>query len=541
MKTFKYVNKRYFVVSALVITGALLVWFYSPSLKGGSRGSEDIASHHSLLTSAGIVHPATVMQADLYPTLDKASEIPTATEQVYGGIVSHHFYMEEEISKLFLQLRNQSPSVVVIVGPNHFNAGNSDIQTSTAPYVTPFGQLDPDLPLISRLVADGAASHEEFAFEREHSIAALVSFTKKVFPHTKLLPIIIRRNTSPARTEQLSVELEKILPKDALVLASVDFSHHLDRFAADFHDSQSVPALLSADFNRIRNVEVDSPQSLEVLMRYLQSRGALHMKYKNTNQAVYGGNVASDDVTSYVFAGFTKGSSLTSGSVTFLHLGSFDADTLESNEGQTLYALGGPENNFLRGTDLKVVGATGNDCALNSVPSLARYKLQIFRAGKCSERVVIGNDVQTGHVGFIYVGTGDDVQTLVMSARENYNYIVVQSVSSEEARGSLDAGASAAFIDDGASKIELYKNRPIIHLASSGKSGFSAGIVFNPISVSNIKSGSPSNRASAILYIFPYQTKNNQLIRPEISERLKSCKQILSDLKNTDGCMVSVQ
>ncbi len=591
MKTFKHANKKYLSLGALVIAGVLFVWLLAPRLSKeglGEANNAGLKSHVSLLTSGGITHAATVMQPDLYPTLNKVDEVPIETEKVYGGIVSHHFYMEEDISKLFLQLRNQSPSVVVIVGPNHFNAGNADIQTSIASYATPFGQLESDLPLISSLVADGVAAHEEFAFEREHSIAALVGFTKRVFPNTKLVPIIIRRSTSPARTVQLAAELNKILPKDALVLASVDFSHHLDRFAAGFHDSQSVSALLSTDFNRIRNLEVDSPQSLEVLMRYLQSRGALYMEYKNTNQALYGGNLLSDDVTSYIFAKFTAsfgspsqgGESSSSslqegrlggvivkpgdaskvsttpsnslpsgggqeGTATFLHFGNFDAKTLKSNEDKALYALGGPENNFLRGGDLKVVGTSGDDCALNGIPTLARYSLQIFRAGKCAERVIVGSDIQTGNVGFMYAGPGDDLEGLLSNAKENYKYLIVQTKNLAQAKISIDAGADAVFVEDFLSKVELYKNKPIIHLAAPGQSGFSTGIVFgdfSPQTWGESPSASGGERGRfATIYLFPYYIKNNELTRPDISERLRTCKQILAGLKNVDGCSASIQ
>lgn len=583
------------MVSALVIAGALLVWsFYwvgvfsgSPPKVGGVRGG--------MKESATVIHPATVMQPDLYPTLNKVDEIPAATEKVYGGIVSHHFYMEEDIGKLFLQLRQQNPSVVVIVGPNHFNAGNADIQTSSASYTTPFGQLDGDLPLISRLVADGAATHEEFAFEREHSIGALVGFTKKVFPNAKLLPIIIRRSTSPGRTEQLAAELEKILPQDALVLASVDFSHHLDRFAAGFHDSQSVAALLSVDFNRIRSLEVDSPQSLEVLMRYLESRGALHMEYKNTNQAVYGGNLMSDDVTSYVFAKFTSSSSpppqegspsssspnigpatperkrgeearrgiisnivppltppiLGGGkdTATLLHLGIFNAGMLESNEGKALYALGGPENNFLRGGDLKVIG-TNNKTSCNSarIPALERYKINVFNSQSCANTFVFGSENRNYNVGFISIAQGENVSKAVAIQKKNYAYVAVQVPASAEAQSAIDYGADAVFIQDGAAKVELYKNKPIIHHPASNTSGFSTGVVFNPAGASNIAEASSDSspkigeaRWGIKLYTFPYQLKNNQLTRLDISARLKSCKQILTGLKNVDGCSASIQ
>ena len=80
-------------------------------------------------------HFAYFMQSDFYTgILESEIEIVEPTDKkIYGGIVSHHFYMEREIAKFFGKFGGQSPRTIVILGPNHFNAGNGD---SDAPTVT---------------------------------------------------------------------------------------------------------------------------------------------------------------------------------------------------------------------------------------------------------------------------------------------------------------------------------------------------------------------------------------------------------------------
>ena len=46
--------------------------------------------------------------------------------------------------------------------------------------------------------------------------------------------------------------------------------------------------------------------SLRALMKYLELKNAKTMRYQNTNQALVSGSLDSKDVTSYVFASFTK-------------------------------------------------------------------------------------------------------------------------------------------------------------------------------------------------------------------------------------------
>jgi predicted class III extradiol MEMO1 family dioxygenase len=105
----------------------------------------------------------------------------------------------------------------------------------------------------------------------------------------------------------LAENLDQILPKNAVVISSVDFSHHLNRVASKFHDQRSISAIKSFDYGRVLTSEIDSPASIYTLLRYLELRGIQKMAYKSVNSADFTGNILSDDVTSYLFAHFTRG------------------------------------------------------------------------------------------------------------------------------------------------------------------------------------------------------------------------------------------
>jgi AmmeMemoRadiSam system protein B len=518
----------FLIIGALVLAGALLAYLYyrTPDTADESAAVKTMADRSARYTQEAprVVHPATVMQADLYPSLESPEKVQVVTEKVYGGIVSHHFYMEPEIGKLFLELREQKPSAVVMVGPNHFNAGRGDILVSKAAYDTPFGTLAPASALADTLINNKAAIYEEDPFGREHSIGALVGFVKKVWPDTTLLPIIIKRTASGERVENLATELSQALPADALVLASVDFSHHLDRFAAEFHDSQSVSALRNADTTRYRSLEVDSPQSLEVLTRYLQAKGALRMQYTNTNQAIFSGSLLSDDVTSYVFAKFMQGKPVQDSTATFIHYGNFTIDALGAEEGKALYNLAGPEYNLLRGGDLKVAGTSS--CDVQTIPALAPFKIQLFHTSKCADTAPKSVSLPQNSVGFVRVGSASSWAEIVDRFMNLYPVRVVQTTSVALAKQALDAGSQVAFVENSEPKVELYKNKPIIHIGKTGGSGMSAGMVFGE---------------RVRLYLFPYEIKNSLLVRPSIEERIEICEKVLPGLPGVDGCSLDIR
>ena len=309
-------------------------------------------------------HYALFKQPDFYTGLINADNQPVAEEKVFGGIVSHHFFVEKEIARFFLPLRKQQPKVVVIIGPNHFNAGHNAMLTTQYPYITPWGNLEPDLELSNKLAASGLITVEERPFEKEHSISALVSFVKYTFPDTKLIPIILKKNVSQARLDELVTQLDILLPKDSLVIASVDFSHHSNRVVADFHDEKSLATIQSFDFESLARLEIDSPSSIYATLRFLEKRGAQKTSYfKHLNSATFANNLSSEDVTSYLFAHFIKGKSTTNGAVSVLHFGDmiFNGVVGEmiKNKQDPFQKIAGVEGNFLRGMDAVVANLEG--------------------------------------------------------------------------------------------------------------------------------------------------------------------------------------
>ncbi|OWK27023.1 MAG: AmmeMemoRadiSam system protein B [Parcubacteria group bacterium GW2011_GWA2_38_13b] len=313
-------------------------------------------------------------------------------EKIFGGILSHHLLAASEISKYFANLKNKKFGTVVLIGPDHFGIGD-EISVSEYPYKTPWGFLQSDRTNIVKLIDNEAAAPNEKAFEGEHSISSLVSYIKYFFPDTKFIPIVIKRNASEKKLENLSQALDKILPDDSLVLASVDFSHHLGATAAEFHDETSIAAITNFDYARILRLEIDSPPSIYVLLKYLEKRGAKKIKYKNANSANLSGNFESDDITSYLFAYFTKGFLEENEGISILNFGDamFDRWVKEKiqKDKDPFELIKGAEGNFLKGTDFIVLNLEGPITAVSD----CQKKLIAFRFEPSAAKLLFQNNI----------------------------------------------------------------------------------------------------------------------------------------------------
>lgn len=301
-------------------------------------------------------HYAYVLDKDQYTYFKKESEVSPVENQVLGGILSHHFFTEKYISEFFYKLKKQKPSVIVILSPNHFYAGSAPIATSRLPYQTPWGQINPALEIIDALEKDKLVRTDEYIFNREHGISVPVGFLPKTFPDAKIVPIAIKRFVNAKQMASLAKQLDKILPEDALVLASIDFSHHLNIHSTTFHDAVSEAALKSSDFASIYNLEIDSPPSLYAFLEYMKLRNGRLADLIRTNQAEISKNPESEDITSYFFALYDQQRDQASEnpSISLTQWPLFESlDHISFNE-----AFTGPEQNNLRGQQISIIPYT---------------------------------------------------------------------------------------------------------------------------------------------------------------------------------------
>jgi len=220
---------------------------------------------------------------------------------VIAGIVPHHLLACGLIAQWFDGVANkQQPSVVVIIGPNHQNIGQGAVLVSDAVWYTPYGDLNPDSAIVTSLVRSGMALKDERVFVTEHSISGIVPFVRKSFPRSNVVPIILKDRLDQKSSQALGKFLDRILPDDALVLASTDFSHYVSSSVADQNVHTIIPILLKKYVGSISDIHVDSKPTLSVLFEFNTFRSISAKLVTNSNAAKIMGQMDIPEVTSYI-------------------------------------------------------------------------------------------------------------------------------------------------------------------------------------------------------------------------------------------------
>ncbi|MDD3284422.1 MAG: AmmeMemoRadiSam system protein B [Patescibacteria group bacterium] len=283
--------------------------------------------------------------------------------KVYGGIIPHHLIVKDKIASFFEGIKNENYKTIILVGPNHFDNGKNNIIASNAMWITPYGNIEPDSKLIKKLNLEISES----PFDSEHSISGLVSFIKYSFPNTKIVPIIVKLGTTEEELTQLATTITNSVNIDeVLFISSIDFSHYQSSNTANFHDTRSNSIISSFDFDRIYQMEIDSPPSAYLLLKYLELNKLQksELLFSTDSGTLIGKKYV--ETTSHNIFYFMRGEKLNNNVLNFLFFGDvmLDRNVKTKIKNSDLdYILkdfsGGEENRFFKGLDFVSLNLEG--------------------------------------------------------------------------------------------------------------------------------------------------------------------------------------
>src|ERR1041385_3399696 len=154
-----------------------------------------------------------------------------SVDKIAGMTVNHHLLAPNLIAKEFSLVATDKPITVILISPNHFMRGSGGVITSKFDWQTPYGVLQTNQDLVVKLEQLDLVNIDEAPFDQEHGINNIVGFIKRSMPNATFVPLIIKENATNTQIDQLAADL----PKDALIVGSLDFSHYLVSNGAEFH------------------------------------------------------------------------------------------------------------------------------------------------------------------------------------------------------------------------------------------------------------------------------------------------------------------
>lgn len=181
-------------------------------------------------------------------------ELPTRGDtkrDIIGCVVPHAGYMYSGpvAAHVYAELAEQeTPETVVILSPNHTGTG-SLISLSNEDWETPFGEVETDRETVDALfrTCEGL-DLDETAHKYEHSLEVQLPFLQYIYGDFKMVPICLM-SPSMEILDEIAGCLSKI-GKDALIIASSDFTHYESHESASRKDNNAISHILNMDERR---------------------------------------------------------------------------------------------------------------------------------------------------------------------------------------------------------------------------------------------------------------------------------------------------
>jgi len=197
----------------------------------------------------------------------KQDKTKPSREIISGLIVPHHLLAKDIIAATFAYASRGDYQNIVLLSPDHFDAGQKEISVTERDFSTVFGIITSNKEIARQLKELSFVGEGDF-FYREHGLGAQLPFIKYYFPQAKIIAITFKPTTSRDKLDQVIAILEKTLAPNSLIIQSTDFSHYLSPGQAILEDTESINMIKGENVGQALDLgqpaNIDSTASLYI-------------------------------------------------------------------------------------------------------------------------------------------------------------------------------------------------------------------------------------------------------------------------------------
>lgn len=197
-----------------------------------------------------------------------------------GGVVPHAGYQYSGRVAASVYGRLPEAETYIILGPNHTGYG-SPVAVSGQDWSTPLGKVETDVELVNALPRR-IIDFDETAHRYEHSIEVQLPFIQERYPQSKFMGVAMGmqdEETVRDIAEDITMALRET-GRNAIIIASSDFTHFMGEAAAKDIDHYVIEAILDLDveemYRRVyeRNASICGYGPIAAMLQITKELGA---------------------------------------------------------------------------------------------------------------------------------------------------------------------------------------------------------------------------------------------------------------------------
>jgi AmmeMemoRadiSam system protein B len=163
---------------------------------------------------------------------------------IYSGGVAAHGYLS--------LAESHRPDLIVLLGPNHTGMGSGVSLMASGTWETPLGRVEIDEDAAREIHSlSEIIDLDDSAHLREHSLEVQLPFLQYIMGGFKIVPIgMMMQDLSTSREVGRAIG-EAVEGRNALIIASTDFTHYESQSIAEKKDGRVIDAILSLDEEKV--------------------------------------------------------------------------------------------------------------------------------------------------------------------------------------------------------------------------------------------------------------------------------------------------
>lgn len=186
------------------------------------------------------------------------SKSTISDEKIFGVICPHagYVYSGPIACHSYKSIASQNPELVIIIGPNHFGIGKDAATMIDAKWHTPLGMVKVDSDAAIKVAEKSKYIEiDEYSHSQDHSLEVQIPMLQEILSNDfQILPIILRAQDMETAIDVGNAVSEIVKKKNAVIVASSDFTHYEENSFAHQQDKALIDPILDMDVKRFYQV-----------------------------------------------------------------------------------------------------------------------------------------------------------------------------------------------------------------------------------------------------------------------------------------------